>query len=127
MKKLLLIGVVIFYVYSVIAYTPPESDAVNLVLDTGYTAPDNLNVNLVLGDVIADSCTCPSSPARWGIDLADNCEITTDCDVRPYETYCYGTAGGLGIYANLYTRNFTCNFDNVLLNKSGIVWLEKNE
>jgi hypothetical protein len=73
----------------------------------------------------AVTCTCPSS-SRWGIDLSDNCEITEDCDVRPYETYCYGTAGGLGIYANLYTRNFTCNFDNVIMNKSGVVWIEKN-
>ena len=117
---------IVLFSYLVVAYTPPNNLNVGLVLDTGYTPPDSLSVNLILGDTITDTCTCPSSPARWEIDLSDNCEITTDCDVRPYETYCYG-AGSLGIYANLYTRNFTCDFDNIYINKSRAIWIEKNE
>ena len=65
----------------VIAYTPPTSHNVNLVLDTSYTAPNSHNVHLILADVITDTCSCPSLNENWEIDMSDYCNITTNCDL----------------------------------------------
>jgi len=35
----------------------------------------------------ADSCSCPSPAADWYIDISDNCNITTDCNVDGYKVY----------------------------------------
>jgi len=32
----------------------------------------------------ADTCNCPSPAADWSINMSDYCNITTDCDIAPY-------------------------------------------
>lgn len=87
----------------------------------------NLRVNLSVsqGGIVNNTCTCPNPPKEWNVSLADNCNIVSDCDIRPYNFGCYNT-GSLGIYANLYTGNFTCNFQSIYANKSGGVWITRS-
>lgn len=81
MKRLIFILVGIFMVTLVLAYTPPEYNDINLVLDGTQTATDYNDINLVLGDVPTDSCTCAGLNTNWEIDLSDYCNITTECDL----------------------------------------------
>lgn len=81
------------------------------------------NRTLEIQPLAGNSCSCVNG-ATWNVNLADNCELKTDCITIPYETTCYGT-GNLGIYANLYTRNFSCTIGSYYLNKSGVIWIIK--
>ena len=64
----------------VIAYTPPTSHNVNLVLDTSYTPPTVHNVHLILGNVTTDTCDCPGLNNDWEVDHSDYCNLG-DCDL----------------------------------------------
>ena len=89
MKKLILLFVFIFCIGFTLPYTAPDNDDVNLVLGTGYTAPDNDDVNLVLGEVIVDSCTYTSGD--WEVDCSDNCTITDSIDLGGNDISIIGT------------------------------------
>jgi len=81
MITLIILGLLSLIVVTIVsAYTAPDSDNVNLVLDIGYTAPDSHNVHLVLGDVITDTCSCPGLNNDWEVDHSDYCNLG-DCDL----------------------------------------------
>ena len=98
---LLCFGIIIIFISIVFAYTPPSYDNVTLILnDTTYTPPSYDNVILVLEGGAApppvDSCDCPNPPANWFMSLADNCNITTNCDIKGYNFKVEnGTAGDI--------------------------------
>ena len=77
-----------------------------LVIDVNFSS-DNANVvandtqdHLIKIVSAANSCSCPSS-GDWGINLADNCVITADCDMKGNNVYAYGS-GSLTINALIY-------------------------
>jgi hypothetical protein len=51
---------------------------------------------------VTNSCSCPVNPANWTINLADNCNITTSCDITGYYLTYNGT--GTVTYQNTTDR-----------------------
>jgi hypothetical protein len=64
------------------------------------------------------TCSCPAS-GDWTINCAENCDITSNCNVQGNNIYFYNT-GTIDVMANVY------NFKNVVYSKGCIVVIGKS-
>jgi len=77
MKKIILLGILVLCALSVLAYTPPLGNQIELILETPYTPPLGNQIELQLIDTgISNPCAYDGN-GDWEIDLTENCDVGT--------------------------------------------------
>ena len=66
-----------------------------------------------------DTCTCPSSPATWDVNMQDNCWLNSMCNISGYDLTFY-SSGNFTINSTLYVNEIK-NLSNGM-----IVWMKPN-
>jgi len=63
---------------------------------------------------ITNTCTCPATNTNWVINLADNCVISTPCDIGTGNLSTTGTGNPFQINSTLWV-NRLINWTNFIL------------
>ncbi len=66
-----------------------------------------------------DTCTCPSSPTAWTVNMEDNCWLNSMCNISGYDLTFY-SSGNFTINSTLYVNEIK-NLSNGM-----IVWMKPN-
>ncbi len=86
-----------------------------------YTKNAHLNISISGGAPPSDTCSCPSPPSNWRINMPDHCNITSDCDINGYNlSFENGTS------TDLVNISATIVCDNLNHNTTGIVHIDSN-
>jgi hypothetical protein len=101
-----------------ISNTTRSPDWINATYQYIYNNAAFIRFGTENGYVSTNSCSCPSSPAYWMINMSDHCNITSNCNNAG--NMINFTGGTSSDYCNITA---TVNFTNITMNSTGIVWV----
>ena len=85
-----------------------------------YTKNSKLNISISAAPP-PNTCSCPSPPSNWRINMPDHCNITSNCNINGYNlSFENGTS------TDLVNISATIVCDNLNHNTTGIVHIDSN-